>query len=37
MGQDERELPDLPEGKDKEQGGGAPVQSRVVGARHGLA
>jgi hypothetical protein len=37
MGQDELELPDLPEGKDKEQGGGAPVQSRVAGAGHGLA
>jgi hypothetical protein len=37
MGQDERKLPDLPEGKGKEQGEGALVQSRVAGAGHGLA
>jgi len=37
MQQDEREVPDQPEGKEKEQGGGAPVPGGVAGAEGGLA
>jgi hypothetical protein len=39
MEQDEREVPDLPEGKEKEkeQGGDAPVPRGVAGAGRGMA
>jgi hypothetical protein len=37
MEQDEREVPDLPKGKEHEQGGGAPVPGGVAGAEGGLA
>ncbi|XP_021313656.1 uncharacterized protein LOC8061364 [Sorghum bicolor] len=37
MEQDEREVPDLPEGKEKEQGGGAPAPGGVAVAEGGLA
>ncbi|XP_066308479.1 uncharacterized protein [Miscanthus floridulus] len=37
MEQDEHEVPDQPEGKEKEQGGGAPVSGGVAGAEGSLA
>lgn len=37
MEQDEREVPDLPERKEKQQGGDAPVPGGVAGAEGGLA